>query len=77
AGFYVRFGCYTLQFGATFNSQAVDVDGLFDAVGERLGLIDCPRRQGLFLCTCLYRIGCELTPARCLYPECSVRSSQQ
>ncbi len=40
AGFYVRFGGDTLQFGPTFNSQAQDLDRLFDAVGETLNLID-------------------------------------
>ncbi|WP_024643352.1 aspartate aminotransferase family protein [Pseudomonas syringae] len=40
AGFYVRFGGDTLQFGPMFNSQAQDLDRLFDAVGETLNLID-------------------------------------
>ncbi|SDX39690.1 beta-alanine--pyruvate transaminase [Pseudomonas syringae] len=40
AGFYVRFGGDTLQFGPMFNSQAPDLDRLFDAVGETLNLID-------------------------------------
>lgn len=40
AGFYVRFGGDTLQFGPTFNSQAQDLDRMFDAVGEALNLID-------------------------------------
>ncbi|KPB69092.1 aspartate aminotransferase family protein [Pseudomonas cannabina] len=40
AGFYVRFGGDTLQFGPMFNSQAQDLDRMFDAVGETLNLID-------------------------------------
>lgn len=36
AGFYVRFGGDTLQFGPTFNSQAQDLDRLFDAVADSL-----------------------------------------
>lgn len=36
AGFYVRFGGDTLQFGPMFNSQAAELDRLFDAVGETL-----------------------------------------
>lgn len=36
AGFYVRFGGDTLQFGPMFNSQPADLDRLFDAVGEVL-----------------------------------------
>ena len=40
AGFYVRFGGDTLQFGPTFNTQPHELDRLFDAVGETLNLID-------------------------------------
>jgi beta-alanine--pyruvate transaminase len=40
AGFYVRFGGDTLQFGPTFNSQAQDLDRMFDAVGEVLNQLD-------------------------------------
>ena len=40
AGFYVRFGGDTLQFGPTFNSKAADLDRMFDAVGEALNQID-------------------------------------
>lgn len=36
AGFYVRFGGDTLQFGPMFNSQPAELDRLFDAVGEVL-----------------------------------------
>ncbi|MES3708674.1 aspartate aminotransferase family protein [Pseudomonas putida] len=36
AGFYVRFGGDTLQFGPTFNSKPEELDRLFDAVGEAL-----------------------------------------
>ena len=36
AGFYVRFGGDTLQFGPTFNTQPQELDRLFDAVGEAL-----------------------------------------
>ncbi len=36
AGFYVRFGGDTLQFGPMFNSQTAELDRLFDAVGETL-----------------------------------------
>lgn len=36
AGFYVRFGGDTLQFGPTFNTKIQDLDRLFDAVGEVL-----------------------------------------
>lgn len=36
AGFYVRFGGDTLQFGPAFNAQPQDLDRLFDAVGEAL-----------------------------------------
>jgi len=40
AGFYVRFGGDTLQFGPTFNSKPQDLDRLFDAVGEVLNRLD-------------------------------------
>jgi beta-alanine--pyruvate transaminase len=40
AGFYVRFGGDTLQFGPTFNSKPQELDRLFDAVGEALNQID-------------------------------------
>ena len=40
AGFYVRFGGDTLQFGPTFNSKPQDLDRMFDAVGEALNQID-------------------------------------
>ena len=40
AGFYVRFGGDTLQFGPTFNTKPQELDRLFDAVGETLNLID-------------------------------------
>lgn len=36
AGFYVRFGGDTLQFGPTFNARPEDLDRLFDAVGQAL-----------------------------------------
>lgn len=36
AGFYVRFGGDTLQFGPMFNTQQAELDRLFDAVGEAL-----------------------------------------
>ncbi len=36
AGFYVRFGGDTLQFGPTFNTRPQELDRLFDAVGEAL-----------------------------------------
>ena len=36
AGFYVRFGGDTLQFGPMFNTQPAELDRLFDAVGEAL-----------------------------------------
>lgn len=39
AGFYVRFGGDTLQFGPTFNAQPADLDRLFDAVGEALNSV--------------------------------------
>ncbi|WP_249677941.1 aspartate aminotransferase family protein [Pseudomonas abieticivorans] len=40
AGFYVRYGGDTLQFGPTFNAKPQDLDRLFDAVGEALNQID-------------------------------------
>ena len=40
AGFYVRCGGDTLQFGPTFNSKPQELDRLFDAVGEALNQID-------------------------------------
>ena len=40
AGFYVRFGGDTLQFGPTFNAKPEDLDRMFDAVGEALNHID-------------------------------------
>ncbi|PHM74223.1 aspartate aminotransferase family protein [Xenorhabdus kozodoii] len=36
AGFYVRFGGDTLQFGPMFNAKVDDLDRLFDAVGDVL-----------------------------------------
>ena len=39
AGFYVRFGGDTLQFGPTFNAKPEELDRLFDAVGETLGTL--------------------------------------
>lgn len=39
-GFYVRFGGDTLQFGPTFTSTPVELDRLFDAVGETLSTLD-------------------------------------
>ncbi|MDV3440424.1 aspartate aminotransferase family protein, partial [Pseudomonas otitidis] len=36
AGFYVRFGGDTLQFGPTFNAKPEDLDRVFDAVGQAL-----------------------------------------
>ncbi len=39
AGFYVRFGGDTLQFGPTFNAKPEELDRLFDAVGETLGAL--------------------------------------
>jgi len=36
AGFYVRFGGDTLQFGPMFNTEAAELDRLFDAVGDTL-----------------------------------------
>lgn len=40
AGFYVRFGGDTLQFGPTFNTKPEELDRLFDAVGEALHSIN-------------------------------------
>lgn len=40
AGFYVRFGGDTLQFGPTFNAKPEDLDRMFDAVGEALNHFD-------------------------------------
>lgn len=40
AGFYVRFGGDTLQFGPMFTTQPEELDRLFDAVGESLHGID-------------------------------------
>lgn len=40
AGFYVRFGGDTLQFGPTFNTTTQELDRLFDAVGEALHGVD-------------------------------------
>ena len=40
AGFYVRFGGDTLQFGPMFNAQPDDLDRLFNAVGDALHKID-------------------------------------
>ncbi|AVE04688.1 aspartate aminotransferase family protein [Pseudomonas palleroniana] len=40
AGFYVRFGGDTLQFGPTFNAKPEDLERMFDAVGEALNHID-------------------------------------
>ncbi|GLO14905.1 beta-alanine--pyruvate aminotransferase [Pseudomonas putida] len=40
AGFYVRFGGDTLQFGPTFNTKPQELDRLFDAVGHALHGID-------------------------------------
>lgn len=40
AGFYVRFGGDTLQFGPTFNAKPEDLDRMFDAVGETLNHLD-------------------------------------
>lgn len=38
AGFYVRFGGDTLQFGPTFNAKPADLDRMFSAVGDALHL---------------------------------------
>ena len=40
AGFYVRFGGDTLQFGPMFNAQPADLERLFDAVGSVLDTLD-------------------------------------
>ncbi|SDT91591.1 beta-alanine--pyruvate transaminase [Pseudomonas pohangensis] len=40
AGFYVRFGGDTLQFGPTFNTRPEQLDTLFNAVGETLNSLD-------------------------------------
>ncbi|GAB7530396.1 beta-alanine--pyruvate aminotransferase [Pseudomonas sp. 3A(2025)] len=40
AGFYVRFGGDTLQFGPTFNAKPQDLDRVFDAVGQALQGVD-------------------------------------
>ena len=40
AGFYVRFGGDTLQFGPTFNTTADELDTLFNAVGDALTQLD-------------------------------------
>ncbi|WP_420234865.1 aspartate aminotransferase family protein [Pseudomonas sp. ABY48] len=40
AGFYVRFGGDTLQFGPTFNTQPEELDRLFNAVGDILHQVD-------------------------------------
>lgn len=40
AGYYVRFGGDTLQFGPMFNSRAQDLDRLFNVVGDALQHID-------------------------------------
>ncbi|WP_457790744.1 aminotransferase class III-fold pyridoxal phosphate-dependent enzyme [Pseudomonas sp. PL-6] len=40
AGFYVRFGGDTLQFGPTFNTQPQELDRLFNAVGDVLNKLD-------------------------------------
>jgi beta-alanine--pyruvate transaminase len=40
AGFYVRFGGDTLQFGPTFNAKPQDLDRLFDAVGQAINAVD-------------------------------------
>ncbi|EQA9808142.1 aspartate aminotransferase family protein [Enterobacter hormaechei] len=40
AGFYVRFGGDTLQFGPMFNSEPAELDRLFDAVGNTLHQIN-------------------------------------
>ncbi|NDL65121.1 aspartate aminotransferase family protein [Acerihabitans arboris] len=39
AGFYVRFGGDTLQFGPTFNTTPAELDRLFDAVGEAVNQV--------------------------------------
>lgn len=40
AGFYVRFGGDTLQFGPTFNAKPEELDRVFDAVGQALQNLD-------------------------------------
>ena len=40
AGFYVRFGGDTLQFGPTFNAKPEDLDRVFAAVGDVLNRLD-------------------------------------
>ena len=40
AGFYVRFGGDTLQFGPTFNTKPEELDRLFNAVGDVLNNLD-------------------------------------
>ncbi|MCJ8169667.1 aspartate aminotransferase family protein [Atopomonas sediminilitoris] len=40
AGFYVRFGGDTLQFGPTFNTTADELDRVFNAVGDVLNQLD-------------------------------------
>ncbi|HLD65669.1 MAG TPA: aspartate aminotransferase family protein [Pseudomonas sp.] len=40
AGFYVRFGGDTLQFGPTFNAKMADLDRVFSAVGDALNRLD-------------------------------------
>ncbi|MFG0382092.1 aspartate aminotransferase family protein [Pseudomonas sp. zbq_18] len=40
AGFYVRFGGDTLQFGPTFNTKPEELDRLFNAVGDVLNKLD-------------------------------------
>ena len=40
AGFYVRFGGDTLQFGPTFNTKPEELDRLFNAVGDTLNKLD-------------------------------------
>ena len=40
AGFYVRFGGDSLQFGPTFNARMEDLDRVFSAVGETLTKLD-------------------------------------
>lgn len=39
AGFYVRYGGDTLQFGLTFNTTPQELDRLFDAVGEAINQV--------------------------------------
>lgn len=40
AGFYVRFGGDTLQFGPTFNAQGEDLERMFNAVGDALNALN-------------------------------------